>query len=186
MRTNADHVVLAFVLIESEFMSFDIVYQPCQLEAAPVEKKNPFTGEAQTYRPARPLSPADLKAVRVVIERADASAPDEFGCRIVRFGDGREVEIHAGEGLETGCLVVLRDGLSPALARFLFDLLRAADWIMLPAMEGNPAIAALPGRAKVFSDDFPEVVCNSAEELRAALGEGRNDWDQYKVPIIAD
>ena len=50
-----------------------------------------------------------------------------------------------GNNLRTGLTVALRR-LTPNLLRFLLDLLRAADWVLLPVIEGNPAIhqRALP------------------------------------------
>lgn len=165
-------------------MSFDIFYQPCRFGAEPVEQKNPFTGEVQTVLPVKPLSPRDLKAVRGVLECAAAVGPDEHGCYLVQFGDGGVAEVYAGNDIETGCMTALRRGLTPDLLGFLFDLLRAADWVMLPAMEGNPAITALPGRAEGFADSFPEVVCDSVEELRAVLTGGFDEWKRYRDQIV--
>ena len=56
--------------------------------------------------------------------------------------------------------------------RFLIDLLNAAEWVMFPAMEGNPAIVSTQGMAIEFADSFPEVVCGSPEELGAILSGG--------------
>jgi hypothetical protein len=165
-------------------VSFDIFYQPCRFGAEPVEQKNPFTGEVQTVLPVQPLSSHDLKAVRDVLENANAVGPDEHSRYLVRFGDGGAAEVYAGDEPETGCMTALRRGLTPDLLRFLFDLLRAADWIMLPAMEGNPAITALPGRAEGFADSFPEVVCNSAEELGSVLTGGFDGWKRYRDQIV--
>ena len=165
-------------------MGFDIFYQPCRFGTEPVEQKNPFTGEVQTILPVKPLSSHDLTAVRDVLERATAVGPDEYGRYLVRFGDGGAVEVYPGDDFETGCTTTLRRALTPDLLRFLFDLLSAADWIMLPAMEGNPAITALPGRADAFADSFPEVVCNSAEELGAVLTGGVDGWKRFRDQIV--
>jgi hypothetical protein len=164
-------------------VSFDIFYQPCRFGTEPIEQKNPFTGEVQTVLPAKPLTPDDMKAVRDVLESAKASGPDEQGCYVIEFGDGGMAEVYAGDRLATGCMTALRRDLTPDLLWFLFDLLRAADWIMLPAMEDNPAITALPGRAEGFADSFPEVVCNSAEELGEVLTKGFDRWQQYRDRI---
>jgi hypothetical protein len=163
-------------------MSFDILYQPCRFGAEPVEQKNPFTGQVQTVLPVKPLSDDDLRVVQEVLEKAGAVVPDEFGCYVVQLGDGGAAEVHAGH-LETGCMVALHGGLTRDLLQFLFDLLRSADWIMLPAMEGNPAISALPGRAESFADSFPEVVCRSAVELGAVLSGGSEEWERYRIQL---
>ena len=165
-------------------MSFDIFYQPCRFGTEPVEHKNPFTGEVKTVLPVRPLSSHDLKAVRHVLESATAVGPDEHGSYLVRFADGGVAEIYGGNDPETGCMAALRRGLTPDLLRFLFDLLRAADWIMLPTMKDNPAITAMPGRAASFADSFPEVVCYSAVELGAVLTGGFEEWKRIRDQIV--
>lgn len=88
--------------------------------------------------------------------------------------------------LEEGCGVTLRSGLSPDCLRFLFDLLKAAEWVMLPAMEGNPAIVSSPGLASEFTDKFPEVVCRSPEELGAVLSGGYEAWERYRDRVVGD
>jgi hypothetical protein len=90
---------------------------------------------------------------------------------VVVLGDGGGAEVFA-DRLETGCMIALR-GLTPDLLRFLFALLRAADWVLLPAMEGSPAIVTSPGLASSFADSHPEVVCKSPEELGTVLSTGR-------------
>jgi hypothetical protein len=169
-----------------DLVSFDIFYQPCRFGTEPVERKNPFTSEVQTVLPVEPLTSQDLKAVQGVVRSVTATGPDEHGCYLVRLGDGSEVEVHAGNGFESGCMTAIREGITPDILRFLFDLLSAADWIMLPAMEGNPAIVALPGRAKGFADGFPEVVCSSVEELGKVLTGGIEAWMPYKDQIVEE
>ena len=77
-------------------------------------------------------------------------------------------------------------GLSPDCLQFLIDLLKAAEWVMLPAMEGNPAIVTSPGLASEFSDSFPEVVCNSPEELGAVLSGGYESWERYRDQVMGE
>jgi hypothetical protein len=154
-------------------MSFDLSYQPCRLGTESVERQNPFTGEVQASLPVEHLSAEDTRAVHEVLERGGARGPDESGCFVVELGDGGGAEVFASH-LETGCTVALR-GLTPDLLRLLFDLLRAADWVLLPAMDGNPAIVASPGLASGFAS-FPEVVCGSPEELGAILSGGFEAW----------
>ena len=82
-------------------------------------------------------------------------------------------------------MVALR-GLTPDLLRFLYDLLGAADWVLLPAMEGNPAIVSSPGLSSGFADRFPEVVCGSPEELGTILSGGFDAWRAYRDRIVGD
>jgi hypothetical protein len=165
-------------------MSFDIFFSPRRQGTEPVERRNPFTGEPMMVLPSVPLSDDVLGAVRKVFERAKARGPDEFGCYVVEFGDGGEAEVF-GSDLGDGCMVALR-GLTPDLLGFLFDLLGAADWVMFPAMEGNPAIVSAPGLASAFADSFPEVVCGSPEELGAILSDGYEAWRRYRDQVVGE
>jgi hypothetical protein len=166
-------------------MGFDIFYLRSRFRDEMVEQKNPFTGEVKSVRPQEPLSDSELQAVRDVLRRAEATEPDEFGFCLVEFEDGGDAEVHTSR-LEEGCGVTLRSGLSPDCLQFLLDLLKAAEWAMFPAMEGNPAIVSSPGLASEFADRFPEVVCGSPEELGAILSGGYEAWEKYREQIVGE
>jgi hypothetical protein len=165
-------------------MSFDLFYQPCRSGTEPVERKNPFTGEIQTSLPVEPLSAGDVRAVRRVLAGVGACGPDEFGCFVVELGDGGGAEVFASD-LATGCSVAL-GGLTPSLWQFLYELLTAAHWVLLPAMEGSLAIVSSPGLASGFADSFPEVVCGSPEELGAILSGGYGVWKSFRDRIVGE
>ena len=80
----------------------------------------------------------------------------------------------------------MRKPCTPNLLRFLFDRLRAADWVLLPVIEGNPAIVSSPGLAIGFADNFPEVVCGSPEELGAILSGDYDAWKRYRDQIVGE
>jgi hypothetical protein len=166
-------------------MGFDIFFMRSRSRDEAVEKKNPFTGEVMSVRPPEPLTDSELQAVREVLRGAGAPEPDEVGHSLVEFKDGGDAEVHA-DRLEEGCSVTLRSGLSPDCLRFLFGLLRAAEWVMLPAMEGNPAIVSSPGLAREFAGSFPETVCGSPEELGAILSGGYEAWEKYRDQIVGE
>lgn len=90
-----------------------------------------------------------------------------------------------GNNLRTGRTVALQR-LTPNLLRFLFDLLRATDWVLLPVIEGNPAIVSSPGLASDFADSFSEVVCGSPEELGAILSGDYDVWKRYRDQIVGE
>jgi hypothetical protein len=166
-------------------MSFDILFKPCRFTGKPAVKKNPFTGEDQTVVPDEPLSPAELRAVRQVLKRPAGHGPDVFGCHVVRLADGSQAEVFASD-LATGCMVVLR-GLTAGLLRFLFDLLKAGNWVMIPVMAEAVAITTSPGSMKGVPEDFPRVVvCNSTEELGTLLAGGFRDWKKYRDQVVGD
>lgn len=165
-------------------MSFDLFYRPCRLGAEPTDRKNPFTGAIQASLPVLPLTSKEVAAVHGVLAGAGARGPDEFGCFVVELGDGGEAEVFASE-VEAGCMVAVR-GLTADLLLFLFDLLRAADWALLPAMEGNPAIVTSAGLARAFANDTPEVVCGSREELGAILSGSFEAWSKFGDRVVGE
>jgi hypothetical protein len=166
-------------------MGFDIFFVRSRFRDEMVEKKNPFTGEVRSVRPEEPLTDSELEAVRGIMRRAGAPEPGAHGHSLVRFQDRRSATVW-WDGREEGCMVSLRRGLSPDCLQFLLDLLKAAEWVMFPTKEGNPAIVSSPGLASEFAEDFPEVVCGSPEELRAILSGGYEAWERYRDQIVSE
>ena len=163
-------------------MSFDIFFQPCRFTGKPVEMKNLFTGEVQLTVPNQTLTADELAAVQRVLHDGMTDGPDEFGCYRVQLPDGGSAEVY-GNDLVTGCMVSLR-GLSPDLAGFLMDMLKAGNWVMLPAMEESMAITASPDRVTGVPDGFPKiVVCNAVDELGALLSAGFGAWQRYRDQV---
>jgi hypothetical protein len=164
-------------------VSFDLFFQPCRYRGKPIEVKNPFTGKVQTKLPNGQLSASELSAVERVLKKAKAKGPDEHGCYVVELGDGGAAEVF-GHDLSTGCMVAVR-GMTPHLSRFLFNLLQAGNWVMLPAMEEAVAITTSPTSVKGVPADFPRVVvCDSAEELAVLLADGIRAWEQYRDQVV--
>jgi hypothetical protein len=163
-------------------MSFDIFFQPCRYTGELVTKKNRLTGKVQSVVLSEPLSDMELNDVQQVFRRANAHSPDEFGCYVVQLEDGGSAEVF-GSKLATGCMVALR-GMTGDLIQFLFDLLKAGNWVMLPAMEDNVAIISSSGFLRNVPDDFPRVVvCNSAPELGVLLSNGVEEWEKYRNQV---
>lgn len=163
-------------------MSFVIFFQPCRFSGEPVKQKNPFTGEEQSLVPNESLTPAEENAVRVVLKHANAKGPDDFGYYVVETDDGCGAEVCASN-LRDSCMVSVR-GLTPGLVRFLFDLLKAGNWVMVPAMEPNIAISCSPENLKGIPEDFPKVLaCTSADELGAQLSDGFKRWPKYRDQV---
>ena len=160
-------------------MSFDIFFAPCRYGSKPVKQKNPFTGKEESVLPNETLTVAELEAVRELLKRANAPAPDAYGCYFVEFDDGGGAEIF-GRDLSKGCMVAVR-GITPIFLQFLIDLLKAGNWVMCPAMEDNIAVTCSPECLKGVPDDFPKVViCNSADELGVLLSDGFLAWKKYR------
>jgi hypothetical protein len=164
-------------------MSFDIFYQTCRYGDEFVDVRDPETGKVESIRRNDNLNAAELAAVMDVLHRANASGPSENGCYHVEFEDRGYAEIFS-DHLEGGCMVALR-GMSPLLLQFLFDLLRAGRYVMIPAMEDTAAITTSPESVTGIPDDFPRiVVCNSVGELKEMLSRGFKDWQSYRNQIL--
>jgi hypothetical protein len=166
-------------------MSFDIVFQPCRFSDELIEKVNPFTGEIQSVACDTPLNADELEAVQKVLREVTARGPDEHGCHVIEFSDGGGAEVFASD-LESDCMVSLR-GLTPGLSKFLYDLLKAGNWVMIPAMEDAVAITTSPSSLRRIPDDFLRiVVCNSVEELSQLLSGGVRAWEKYRDHVIGE
>src|SRR5437868_3676587 len=81
---------------------------------------------------------ADRGRVRSVLQSATFEGPDKYSVYVVKFPGEVTVELHAAglEGSEsfTSCSVSIR-GMSDQLVRFIFDVARVGDMVILPAME---------------------------------------------------
>ena len=164
-------------------MSFDILFHTARFTGKTVVKKNPFTGEDASGRSEEPLTATEVKAVRKVLAAVNAQGPDEHGCYVVELEDGGAAEVFADQ-LKSGCMVCLR-GITPDLCQFLFDFLKAGQWVMLPIMEDAVALTASPGSVKGVPDDFPRLVtCDSAQELAALFTKGVQDWQKYRDQVV--
>jgi hypothetical protein len=121
------------------------------------------------------------RAVREVLKKVNAKWKDQGSC-VIEFNDGGAAEIFA-EVLTSGCMIALR-GITPDVSQFLFEFLKAGNWVMLPAMEDAVAITASPGGVKNVPHDFPRLVaCDSASELTVLLSDGMETWQKYRDQV---
>jgi hypothetical protein len=133
----------------------------------------------------------DGRAVREVLSSVTHRGPDDFGFYAVTLSDGAEVELSA-KGLETrasftGCAFHIRES-SDGLMKFMFDIARAGDMVIVPAMEGNPLILVSQQQQNDVPVDlresFQPVVVGSAGELGAALSGGFEGWAAYREQVL--
>jgi hypothetical protein len=133
--------------------------------------------------------PAEVRreSVRTVLMASSHSGPDEYGYFVVTFPDGLEVELSAkgldGSGSFTGCAFHVR-GLSSSLAAFIFEIARAGDMVVLPAMEDSVPILSAPEQRNELPSDLQAserepVLCRSASELEVLLSGGYVAWQKY-------
>lgn len=130
--------------------------------------------------------------VLAILRTAKVTGPDDFGFYAVTFPDGQDVEFSA-KGLEgsdkfTGCSFQIR-GMSPHLFRFMLEIAKAGDMVMLPAMEDFIPILSHSEQRKELPEDLarnePEpIVCGSPEELESLLSGGYAGWQKYRDQIL--
>lgn len=165
-------------------MSFDIYFQPCRFGPTPVLVENRFTGESKPELPNEPLKPAQMRAVRKILQNAKTAGPDEFGCYLVELDDGGAAEVFAKD-FATGCMAAVR-GITPDLLQFLFEVLEAGQWAMLPVMEPAVAITTSLDYLHGVPDDFPRTVaCGTADELGVLLTKGVKAWEKYRDQVVS-
>jgi hypothetical protein len=133
----------------------------------------------------------DRRSVRKVLAAATYRGPDDFGFYVVAFPDGVEVEFSA-KGLEsgesfTGCAFFIR-GFGDGLMKFMLDIARAGDMVIIPAMEGNPLVLVSEEQKKNvpadLQENFQSIVVRSAGELGAVLGGGFEGWSKYRDQVL--
>lgn len=129
----------------------------------------------QRFAAGKPAE-VDRQAVSEALRTTTYRGPDEFGFYVVAFPDGVDVEFSA-RGLEsdesfTGCAFHIR-GSGDHLMQFVFDVARAGDMVILPAMEGNPLVLVSEAQRTDLPTDivdgFEPILVRSPEELAAVL-----------------
>ncbi|HXC99568.1 MAG TPA: hypothetical protein VN048_09515 [Verrucomicrobiae bacterium] len=133
-------------------------------------------------------------AVLAVLNKAKFQGPDEHGFYVVEFADGHSVEFSAGglqgEGEFNDCAFHIR-GMSPDLVRFVFEIAKAGDMVMMPATEDFVPILSLPGQQnelpkELAENEIPPVLCGSPEELWSLLSGGYEGWKKYRDQVVGD
>ena len=138
--------------------------------------------------------PAEVRreSVRPVLMASSHSGPDEYGYFIVTFPDGVDVELSAkgldGSSSFTGCAFHLR-GLSSNLAAFIFEIAKAGDMVVLPAMEEFVPILSAPEQRNELPPDLQAsergpIWCRSATELEVLLSGGYAAWQKYLSQVL--
>ena len=112
--------------------------------------------------------------VREVLGRASYHGPNEFGLYLITFPEGVEVEFSA-IGLEldepfTGCAFHIR--LGGGLMKFILEVARAGDMVIVPAMEGSPLIL-------VSKDQQFQVRLKFSSSFDESLWNRQENWEPY-------
>jgi hypothetical protein len=138
--------------------------------------------------------PAEVNrdSVNAVLRTQEFTGPDDFGFYTVKFSDGVDVELSA-KGLDgaarfTGCAFHIHS-MSPHLLRFILEVAKAGDMVVLPLMEDLVPILSSPEQKQqlpsCFAQDSPEpVFCESTAELGSLLSRGYDGWQNYRNQIL--
>ena len=167
-------------------MSFDVFFRPCRYDGTTERRRNPFTNKIQEFPRNGPLSEVEVSAVRDALERAGARGPDDDGTYVAMFADGANAEIFA-DNLANGCMFAIRGaGVTPSLARLLFEVMVAGNWVLTGTGEENLVLAPTLECVKGAPNDFPRVVvARSAREVQLALASGFEGFRHYRDQILA-
>jgi hypothetical protein len=139
------------------------------------------------------LAAAPRQPVREVLGATAYRGPDQFGFYVVTFPDGVHVEFSArgleSEGDFTGCAFHIR-GFGNHLIKFMLEVARAGNMVMMPAMEGNPLILVSEDQKADVPPEALEhlrpVVVNSSNELEAVLTGGFEGWSAYRNQVVRE
>lgn len=171
-------------------MSNTIVFQSCQFTGAQVVRKNPFSGKEQITHPTHPLTESQIQAIHKVLSKYTTDNQDDDGeFRVIVFGEGAYqgslIEVDVSD-LANGCTMTLR-GESPELYPFLFELLKAAAWMIIASQSELFAIVETFDRLKNVPPDFMNIVqCESPKQLASFIGRGIQDAENYRRQVAGE
>lgn len=165
-------------------MSFDIYFQPCCFTESPSDTKDPDNGSTASAQNSAPLEANELRAVQEVLSRARSGGVDRRGADLVRMPDGGEAELFSDD-LKSGCMVAIR-GLTSDLLQFLYDLMAAGKWVMLPTIDDEIAITCCPEHLVGLPGDFPRIVVCKSAGARDVTDRRIRAWQKYRDQVAGD
>ncbi|MEO8799305.1 MAG: hypothetical protein ABI551_15550 [Polyangiaceae bacterium] len=164
-------------------MSFDLHFQPCRYDGTTKQAMNPFTNELAAFPNNAPLTKGEVDAVVRILEDAGAKR-DTDGTFTLRASDGTSFEMYGA--IEDGCMISIRGaGITPTLAKLLFDVLVAGNWVLL----SDPSVIAANASAlQGMPDDgtFDDVVIvTSPDQVKTLLIEGWKTFEKYAAKVVS-
>lgn len=133
----------------------------------------------------------DRQPVLAVLNGAKYTGP-KMGIYRIEFLDGETVDFSAKEladpGNFDGCAFHIH-GMSSHMFKFMLEIAKAGDMVILPAMEDFVPILSSDAQQKELPAELAEndpkpVVCGSAEELELLLSDGHAAWQKYRDSVI--
>jgi hypothetical protein len=156
---------------------------PCRYGQTPIDAPDRAAGATRKVPSNESLTQEELLAVRAVLSQAGASNGGQCDFFVPMLEDGGYAEVFCRD-IQVGCMVALR-GITPHVLKFLFNLLQAGNWVMIPAMPDTRSIATSPAAFKRIPDGFPPaLVCASPEEIGAIISGGFDAWKKYRDQFV--
>lgn len=155
-------------------MGFEIEFLPFRYDGTTERIVNPFTRQEQDVARNLPLSKDEVAAVLAVLEKAGAKLDDD-GQYLFQSADGANATIDASD-IAKGCTIAIRPpGLTPQLARLLFDVMVAGDWGIFRLEDEDFVITPNEACAKRIPPELGRgVVASSGEDVAALLTGARS------------
>lgn len=164
-------------------MSFDLHFQPCRYDGTTKQAMNPFTNELAAFPNNAPLTREEVEAVVRVLEAAGAKR-DNDGTFALQASDGTSFEMYGD--IAGGCMISIRGaGITSTLAKLLFDVLVAGNWVLL---SDPSAIAASASALQGMPDDdtFDDVVIvTSPDQVKTLLLDGWTAFEKYAAKVMS-
>jgi hypothetical protein len=154
-------------------MIVSIYLHTCNVGGVRLPLPDPVTKQVRAASNAAALTEAEAQAVEELLRARGARGPDQFGFYQIETAGG-PVEVQVGmQGLArcSQCAVTLRS-LAPAVAEFLFELMRAGNlFLVLPFTMETPVVVS-PEQQQLVMGHLPEgLMLGSPAELHRWLSE---------------
>jgi hypothetical protein len=134
----------------------------------------------------------DRQAVSSILEATQFERAGKSGFYLVQFPDGAHVEFSA-QGLDGsrdfgGCAFHIR-AMSSDLVRFIFDVAKAGDMVILATMDCCGPILVAPEQERELPREMLQalgdpVLCASSKDLENLLLCGHAEWRRYRDQVI--
>lgn len=154
-------------------MGYTIDFQPHRFDGTTYMGTDPYSRDPAPCLTNQPLTPGEVEAVHAVLRRASGRAPDPNGTYHITLDDGLSLRFFAGS-LPYGCTLAIDGTTTPlSLARLIFELLGAGDWVVRGIATGGESIARSLDSVKGNRGTFgPTAVIDAVEDLHFVLSHG--------------
>lgn len=154
-------------------MGYAIDFEPHRFDGTTYMGTDPYSRDPAPLPANQPLTAEEVEAVHGVLRRAKGGGPDENGNYDIALEDGVSARFHA-RALPWGCTLWIEGSKAPpSLAKLVFDLLVAGDWVARHIATNGESIARSMDSVRGTRGSFgPTVVVESVDDLQFILAHG--------------